>query len=368
MEHHIIYKKDGIYAAFPQLDHLEDGRVAASFSISFKRDHHVIGDWAVLASDDGGRTWAPSDDPSIPHNWPAPTTRECSDRFNAVLKDGTYLCAGSTGSEVWDEDRRGEAEAAGMQVSPHPWLEGKITVRELKLFVQYSEDEGQTWVRREWTLPGFQQAMAFSRGTMLEDGTVLVPVYGMDTDGNGRSMVWRSGPDGKRGWRLLSLGTHSKDLSINESSFVEVETGRVLALSRNATGYFTQMWSDDGGRKLVGAALDRHLGAALPSPPVEAAGRAYPVHVRLPSRADGHPRCPEQRRRGDVGHGEYRHPPRGRRHAHAVHGDYGPARPRVAPAVRGGVSEASGGSRDSRTLPIGERPARPGLCDIDATR
>ena len=80
-----------------------------------------------------------------------------------------------------------------MQVSPHPWLEGKITVRELKLFVQYSEDEGQTWVRREWTLPGFQQAMAFSRGTMLEDGTVLVPVYGMDTDGNGRSMVWRSG-------------------------------------------------------------------------------------------------------------------------------------------------------------------------------
>ena len=125
MEHHIIYKKDGIYAAFPQLDHLEDGRVAASFSISFKRDHHVIGDWAVLASDDGGRTWAPSDDPSIPHNWPAPTTRECSDRFNAVLKDGTYLCAGSTGSEVWDEDRRGEAEAAGMQVFASPVAGGE---------------------------------------------------------------------------------------------------------------------------------------------------------------------------------------------------------------------------------------------------
>ncbi|MDE2718892.1 MAG: hypothetical protein OXI33_18020 [Chloroflexota bacterium] len=101
MEHHIIYKKDGVYAAFPQLDHLADGRLAASFSISFKRDHHVIGDWHVLASEDGGRTWSPSDDPAIPHNWPAQSTREYSDRFNDVLSDGTYLCAGSLGSEVW---------------------------------------------------------------------------------------------------------------------------------------------------------------------------------------------------------------------------------------------------------------------------
>ena len=248
MEHHIIYKKDGVYAAFPQLDHLADGRLAASFSISFKRDHHVIGDWHVLASDDGGRTWSTSDDPAIPHNWPAQSTREYSDRFNDVLADGTYLCAGSLGSEVWDEDRREEAEAAGMLVWPHPWLEGKIAVRALKLFVQYSEDEGQTWVRREWPVPGFRQVMAFSRGTMLEDGTVLVPVYGMDTDGNGRNMVWRSGPDGKTGWRLLSMGTQTQDMHINESAFVETEPGRVLALSRNASGYFTQMWSDDGGR------------------------------------------------------------------------------------------------------------------------
>ena len=248
MEHHTIYKKDGVYAAFPQLDHLSDGRVAASFSISLRRDHHVIGDWAVLASDDGGRTWSPSDDPAIPHNWPAPTPREYSDRFNAVLSDGTYLCAGSTGWAVWDEDRRGEAEAAGMRVTPHPWLEGKIAVREMKLFVQNSEDDGRTWDRKEWNLPGFQHSMAFSRGTMLQDGTVLVPVYGVDTDGNGRSMVWRSGPDGKRNWRLLPLGNHANDMNINESAFVEVEPGRVLALSRNASGYFTQMWSDDGGR------------------------------------------------------------------------------------------------------------------------
>lgn len=248
MEHNVIYKRDGVYAAFPQLDHLPDGRVAASFSISYRRDHFVIGEWAVLSSDDGGRTWAPSGDPAIPHNWPAPSTREYSDRFNAVLPDGTYLCAGSTGWTVWDAARRAEAEDAGMIAQAHPWLDGKIAVRERKLFVQYSEDRGRSWTRREWHIPGFQQSMAFSRGALLEDGTVLVPVYGEDTDGNGRNMVWRSGSDGKTGWRLLPLGNQSKSMNVNESAFVEVQPGRVLALSRNASGYFTQMWSDDGGR------------------------------------------------------------------------------------------------------------------------
>jgi len=248
MEHHIIYKKDGIYAAFPQLDHLPDGRLAASFSISLKRDHYVIGEWAVMASDDGGRTWVASDDSSIPHSWPAPTTREYSDRFNAVLADGTYLCAGSTGWSVWDEERRAETEQSDMRVLPHPWLDDKIAVREQKLFVQYSEDQGRTWTRNEWKIPGFDHSMAFSRGTMLEDGTVLVPVYGEDTDGNGRNMVWRSGPGGKAGWRLLPLGNQTKDMNVNETGFVETRPGRVLALSRNASGYFTEMWSDDSGR------------------------------------------------------------------------------------------------------------------------
>ena len=56
MEHSIIYKKDGVYAAFPQLDHMPDDRLATSFSISYKRDHTVIGEWAVYESSDGGRT------------------------------------------------------------------------------------------------------------------------------------------------------------------------------------------------------------------------------------------------------------------------------------------------------------------------
>lgn len=248
MEHHVIYKKDGIYAAFPQLDHMADGRVAASFSISLKRDHYAIGDWAVLVSEDGGRTWVESDDPTIPHNWPAPTTREYSDRFNAVLADGTYLCAGFTGFAVWDPERRAEAEQSGMIVLPHPWLDDKIAVREQKLFVLYSEDQGQTWTRKEWKVPGFDSVQAFSRGTMLEDGTILVPVYGKDTDGNGRDMVWRSGTDGKTGWRLLPLGRQAKGMNVGETSFLETEPGRILSLSRNAAGYFVEMWSDDSGR------------------------------------------------------------------------------------------------------------------------
>ena len=44
------------------------------------------------------------------------------------------------------------------------------------------------------------------------------------------------------------MGIQTRDMHINESAFVETESRRVLALSRNASGYFTQMWSDDGGR------------------------------------------------------------------------------------------------------------------------
>ena len=122
----------------------------------------------------------------------------------------------------------------------------KILVRENKLFTQHSTDSGRTWTRREWRVPGFKRFIAFSRSTRLSDGAVLVPVYGEDTSGTARSYVWRS-PDGKSGWRLISMGPHASGLGVNETAFVEVSRGRVLAHSRNATGYLSEMWSDDGG-------------------------------------------------------------------------------------------------------------------------
>ena len=248
MEHSIIYKKDGVYAAFPQLDHMPDDRLAASFSISYKRDHTVIGEWAVYESSDGGRTWSASTDPTIPHNWPAPATREYSDRFNAVLADGTYICAGTTGWQAWDLSREEEARSLGMKTHAHRWDPDKIAVNPMKLVAQYSKDKGQSWTRNEWDVPGFNHICSFSRGTLLEDGTVLLPVYGTDTDGKTRSMLWRSSTNGHTGWRLIPMGNQSSGMKVGEQAVVETNPGTVLSLARNAAGYFVQMWSDDSGK------------------------------------------------------------------------------------------------------------------------
>ena len=118
----------------------------------------------------------------------------------------------------------------------------------MKLVAQYSKDKGQTWTRNEWDVPGFNHICSFSRGTLLQDGTVLLPVYGTDTDGRTRSMVWRSSTNGHTGWRLIPMGIQSSVMKVGEQAVVETNPGTVLSLARNAAGYFVQMWSDDSGR------------------------------------------------------------------------------------------------------------------------
>ena len=101
MEHTVIYKKDGIYGAFPILNHLPDGRLTIGFSLSPFVDHYAVGDWTVLVSDDEGGTWEKTDDPTIPATWPGACARETSDRFAGVMPDGSYVCAGMVGFEAW---------------------------------------------------------------------------------------------------------------------------------------------------------------------------------------------------------------------------------------------------------------------------
>ena len=177
------------------------------------------------------------------------------------MPDGSYLCAGSTGWELWPverlrdvNERLGRYAKVGVTVDD----EGKILVGGQKLFAQRSADGGRTWSRREWTVPGFRYILSFSRGTQLADGTVLVPVYGTDTSGEDdwhdrdeRTYVWRS-PDAGATWRLHPLGTGARGVHDNETAFVEVSPGRIIAMSRTQPldhdqAYMVQRWSEDGG-------------------------------------------------------------------------------------------------------------------------
>ena len=270
MKHTILYKRDGYYAGFPVLDHLPDGRLTVGIPVSPFHDHYAIGNWVVRVSEDEGETWTDTDDSRLPQNWRGASPREKYDRFAAVMPDGTYLCAGSVGWEVWEATQREHAEAQGLTVRPHPgrttqrgvgstdrryeetgWqpalLEDKIVVGGHKLFVQRSTDGGQTWDRREWVVPGVSNITAFPRSALLADGTILVPVYGSDTASERRDYVWWSG-DGGVMWRLLNVSVRPFGTDGSETAFLEVAPGRVLAHTRTEDGYLLERWSDDGGR------------------------------------------------------------------------------------------------------------------------
>ncbi len=244
MKHSIIFRREGVYGAFPVLDHLPDGRLSVGFSISEFHDHHILGAWTVLVSEDEGDSWAEADDPSIPATWPGSNPREQSDRFAGVMPDGSWVCSGVIGHEAWPASRREEAESLGLATRDHEGIGDGFVVTRPTAFVQRSTDFGRTWNRDEWDVPGFS-GLGFSRPAVLADGTVLVPVYGSRADGGKCMYVWR-GTGGGSTWRLHDIGTPG-----NEAAFLETEPGRVLCLARTAEhesgGHLVQFWSDDGG-------------------------------------------------------------------------------------------------------------------------
>ena len=42
MKHSIIFRREGVYGAFPILNHLPDGRLTIGFSLSDFHDHYAL--------------------------------------------------------------------------------------------------------------------------------------------------------------------------------------------------------------------------------------------------------------------------------------------------------------------------------------
>jgi hypothetical protein len=257
IEHVIPFRRAGTYAPFPVVELLVDGRLALAFPSNDGpfQDHGFAFDWNVMTSQDGGLVWTRADphDVSIPYNWPGSGPRERWDRFAARLPSGSLLAAGAPGWVAWPAARRAEAEARGLLALPHPSGDAdQVMVAENKVFVQRSRDEGRTWERREWEVPGAYRLTAFPRSVVLHDGTILVPLYDehrrRGDRHHDRSWVFRSA-DGRGTWRLILMGQDAAAGWGDEAALVEAAPGRVLALMRQAPpGYLVQAWSDDGGR------------------------------------------------------------------------------------------------------------------------
>ena len=245
MHHSIIFKREGHYSGMPNIEILPDGRLVAAARVQTHAYHEPVGEWRAFLSEDEGATWIETDDPTIPYNWPGTTPREKMQRLEKVLPDGTYMCAGPVGCEYWPKARRSGAEEMGLEVTKHPTGD-LISVGGYKLFVARSTDQGKTWSRREWIVPGMRTVRGNRPATFLEDGTFLHGVYTTDLRGDAYTYVWRSA-DGGTTWRLHPMGSQVFALECNETGMVEVSPGRVLAHVRNDRRPLVERWSYDGG-------------------------------------------------------------------------------------------------------------------------
>ena len=270
---------------------MPDGRLAVGVPASPFADHGHVDrrcQFLVFESRDDGDSWQESDDPTIPYNWPGQNPRERYDRFADVMSDGSYLCAGSVGWQIWPAERREEAARLGLNVRPHQVDADSIVVGGHKMFVQRSNDRGKTWTRREWTIPGFGgfQVHQVPQGGRLADGTILICCTSKDSAGSSGSFVWRSTDDGKT-FRMIPMGSHAAAGHTSETTFLEVAPGRILALSRTdlASLDLVQRWSEDKGLTWTY--------------PLQADFWGYPAHLLMLS--DGRVLCSYGHRREPFG-------------------------------------------------------------------
>ncbi|MCY4511515.1 MAG: sialidase family protein [Acidobacteria bacterium] len=262
MKHSVVYKKEGLYTGWPLPALLPDGRLTVVVQVSHLVEHFALGERITLVSDDHGESWSESEDPSIPSNWPGSSTRERHDRFEAILPGGRYLAAGGVGWEVWPASDRAKADEMGQAVfdGPDPATDDLI-VGGSRLYVQWSDDRGRSWHRREWAVPGAVRFLSFPRSDRLADGTILVPAYDLGWYKDRLIDTVNAPPEGIRRdvhatYVIRVIGEQTCELAEipgggfgNELAVVETAPGTVLAhLRDDTTGYLLESWSHDGGR------------------------------------------------------------------------------------------------------------------------
>ncbi len=253
----IVYSDDEYYASFPSVVCRPDGSLLLAFRRAPERrmrpngvtTHADPNSWLMqVRSDDNGETW--SAEPTQVFVHPRAGNQ---DPCLMQLADGTLLC--STFS--WELLCRGEEEeaASGTYRGGTGW-----TMANLGTCVVRSENGGATWEGPYYIepLPGMEARLAgvpnrgACRGRMaqLDDGTVLLPVYGGGgMDDRTRALLYRSADQG-RTWEYMSEIASDETVHMDEPHLHITASGRIVCLIRTAKmdGYLVVCDSTDGGR------------------------------------------------------------------------------------------------------------------------
>ncbi|MEN8255742.1 MAG: hypothetical protein ABFR33_09775, partial [Verrucomicrobiota bacterium] len=161
----VVYAKEGVYACFPDLLTMPDGRLTARFGTRV-RASHVDGEGGtkVMVSADGGHTWEDTEDSWISRMW--------------LKKDGRMVTADAGGWEHVPAERGAELNAARKVVVPVK--EGVVAYLK-DAYYEVSLDHGKTWEKTLLQHGEIIGSMNYNKAAcelVTSGGTHLVAVYG----------------------------------------------------------------------------------------------------------------------------------------------------------------------------------------------
>lgn len=241
--HQAVYQKEGVYAVFPDLFILRDGKIGTRFSTKSVRSHIAQSSGVSLISADDGKTWKDAHKPLIDRRW--------------QTKDGSLVLPAARGWIYVDASREEELEKQHKYIMVTP--SGKIAYLGGALF-RTSTDGGKTWKTQEIKLPencvGLMNHHAYATYVVTKKGVRLRAIYGRryisEEKKQGKDEVYflRSTDDGKT-WTCYPMypdGPPNPARGFNETAIAQAADGTIVAMMRSTDqGYFWQSNSKDDG-------------------------------------------------------------------------------------------------------------------------
>ncbi len=245
--HTVVYMKEGLYACFPNLYVLPDGRFATEFAARPLPSHYDgTGQSHPKRISTDGVNWEPYEGAMVDRKW--------------RTRNGDFVIATAGEWTPAPVGERGALEAQGKVVigineSTVATWGGAETRR--------SSDGGWNWQVSEIPLPegcrGMMQYLLGASHLVTSKGTRLTAVYGKRKRANGQPenadfgteiYILRSEDDGAT-WTSAPLqpnGLEDLNTSFNETALVEAADGTLVAMMRSTgNDYLWQSDSKDGG-------------------------------------------------------------------------------------------------------------------------
>lgn len=228
-EHGIIYKEDGVYACFPSLIELPDGRLMVTMGTRTNRSHiDTAGGQAFRVSEDQGKTWKP--------------TSEAYTRKEWRTSDGRYVTADVEGWVQAPSSELPRLKEENKYIYPGGEVRPGVTAYLGGALARSSSDQGVTWQKTPIELEDCVGVMGYNKAAneiVTRNGVRLLAYYGYRSSlphEEGASVYIIRSEDEGRTWtgRPMYPEPPNPNLTFNETALVETAEGKILALMRIA--------------------------------------------------------------------------------------------------------------------------------------